>query len=167
MNIQIEGIIPLGTSLDYESERTRKLGCWDGPSDLKPNINAWTTNDTTSSFQPNEDYCNFLIDIGFGKDCPKDVRNFWVKTIQSNYQGDDGRRRIRMAAINLSDRDGLHNRLSDVICPVMWLHVSSLSVIHLWEVANIKCRARQTSSTPFQMQKRRSSYSLTRRMLDW
>jgi len=119
---KIEGIIPLGTSLDYESERTRKLGCWDGPLELKSNINVWTTNDTTSSFKPSEDYCNFLIDIGFGKDCPKDVRDFWIQMIQSNYEGDDGRRRIRMAAINLSDRDGLHNRLSDVRCPVMWLH---------------------------------------------
>lgn len=27
-----------------------------------------------------------------------------------------------MAAINLSDRDGLHNRLPDVQCPVLWLH---------------------------------------------
>lgn len=25
---RIAGIIPLGTSMDYESERTRKLGCW-------------------------------------------------------------------------------------------------------------------------------------------
>ena len=31
-----------------------------------------------------------------------------------------------MAAINLRDRDGLHGRLFDVRCPVMWLHVSSL-----------------------------------------
>lgn len=28
---QILGIIPLGTSLDYESERTRSLGCWQAP----------------------------------------------------------------------------------------------------------------------------------------
>ena len=27
-----------------------------------------------------------------------------------------------MAAINLSERDGLHQRLSDVVCPVLWLH---------------------------------------------
>ena len=27
-----------------------------------------------------------------------------------------------MAAINLRDRDGLHSRLFDVRCPVMWLH---------------------------------------------
>ena len=39
---------------------------------------------------------------------------------------DDGRRRARMAAINLRERDGLHGRLFDVKCPVMWLHVSGL-----------------------------------------
>ena len=27
-----------------------------------------------------------------------------------------------MAAINLRDRDGLHSRLFDVRCPVLWLH---------------------------------------------
>ena len=27
-----------------------------------------------------------------------------------------------MAAINLRERDGLHGRLFDVKCPVMWLH---------------------------------------------
>lgn len=31
-----------------------------------------------------------------------------------------------MAAINLRERDGLHGRLFDVKCPVMWLHVSGL-----------------------------------------
>lgn len=118
----IEGIIPLGTSLDYESERTRKLGCWDGPGDLKGSIKEWTTSSITTEFEPDEPYCNFLIDIGFGKDCDKQTRDFWVKTIKSNYQGDDGRKRIRMAAINLSDRDGLLSRLPDMKCPVLWLH---------------------------------------------
>lgn len=27
-----------------------------------------------------------------------------------------------MATINLRDRDGLHGRLADVKCPVLWLH---------------------------------------------
>ncbi|KAK4903246.1 hypothetical protein LTR27_000174 [Elasticomyces elasticus] len=119
---KITGIIPLGTSMDYESERTRSLGCWNGPEDLQANIEAWTTNDKTDDFEPHEDYANFLIDIGFGKNCPKDARHFWVKEIKANYKGDDGRRRIRMAAINLAQRDGLHARLSDVRCPVLWLH---------------------------------------------
>ncbi|KAK5696331.1 hypothetical protein LTR17_024303 [Elasticomyces elasticus] len=119
---KITGIIPLGTSMDYESERTRSLGCWNGPEDLQANIEAWTTNDRTDDFEPHEDYANFLIDIGFGTDCPKEARDYWVKEIKANYKGDDGRRRIRMAAINLAQRDGLHARLSDVRCPVLWLH---------------------------------------------
>lgn len=122
---QIEGIIPLGTSLDYESERTRSLGCWDGAEACTGPINSWTTKEPTPNFEPDDDFCNFLIDLGFGKDCDSSIRDFWKKTIKSNYQGDEGRRRIRMAAINLRERDGLHGRLFDVRCPVMWLHVSS------------------------------------------
>ena len=119
---RIQGIIPLGTSLDYESPRTRELGCWDGAEACTGPINQWTTSNTTPDFEPDNDYCNFLIDIGFGKDCPQSTRDYWIKTIKSNYQGDDGRRRARMAAINLRERDGLHGRLFDVRCPVMWLH---------------------------------------------
>jgi len=119
---KIEGIIPLGTSMDYESERTRKLGCWDGIDACTGPINKWTTTQATPDFEPDSDYCNFLIDIGFGKNCDKSVRDFWIKTIKGNYQGDEGRRRARMAAINLRERDGLHGRLFDVRCPVLWLH---------------------------------------------
>ena len=110
--------------MDYESERTRKLGCWDGVAACTGPIDKWTTKSATPDFQPDLDYCDFLIDIGFGKNCPQETREFWRKTIQANYQGDDGRRRARMAAINLRERDGLHGRLFDVKCPVMWLHVS-------------------------------------------
>lgn len=124
---QIQGIIPLGTSMDFESERTRKLGCWDGVAACTGPIDQWTTTASTPDFHPDENFCNFLIDIGFGKNCGDETRTFWTKTIQSNYQGDEGRRRARMAAINLRERDGLHGRLFDVVCPVLWLHVS----IHL------------------------------------
>lgn len=119
---KIEGIIPLGTSMDYESERTRKLGCWDGIAACTGPIDKWTSTQSTPNFEPDDAYCNFLIDVGFGKNCDAAVRNLWVKTIKSNYQGDDGRRRARMAAINLRERDGLHGRLFDVKCPVLWLH---------------------------------------------
>ncbi|OQD72594.1 hypothetical protein PENDEC_c020G07121 [Penicillium decumbens] len=120
---KIAGIIPLGTSLDNESDRTRSLSCWDAPNLLTPDIEKWTTNEATPDFEPHTGFCDFLVDIGFGKDdCPADVREFWRKTIKSNYRGDEGRRRIRMASINLRDRDGLHARLFDVRCPVMWLH---------------------------------------------
>jgi hypothetical protein len=110
--------------MDFESERTRKLGCWDGAAACTGHIDKWTTTVPTPDFEPDTDFCDFLIDIGFGKNCPDEVRSYWQKMIKSNYQGDDGRRRARMAAINLRERDGLHGRLFDIKCPVMWLHVS-------------------------------------------
>ncbi|KAL9576580.1 MAG: hypothetical protein Q9212_006980 [Teloschistes hypoglaucus] len=142
---RVEGIIPLGTSLDYESDRTRSLGCWDGPSLLTSSIDNWTPKTPTPDFQPGDDFCNFLIDIGFGKDCDKGVRDFWVKTIKSNYGGDDGRRRARMAAINLRERDGLHGRLFDVKCPVMWLHGTDDAV---YSVANAEEEIKLFANSP-------------------
>ena len=130
---RIEGIIPLGTSMDFESERARKLGCWDGVAATTGSIDQWTTTKVTSDFEPDDGFCNFLIDIGFGKNCDDSVRDFWKKTIKSNYQGEDGRKRARMAAINLRERDGLHGRLFDIKCPIMWLHGSSDAV---YSVAN-------------------------------
>jgi len=99
----------------------------------------------TPDFQPDEAYCNFLIDIGFGKDCPAKARDKWVETIQGNYRGDEGRRRLRMAAINLRDRDGLHPRLFDVTCPVMWLHGTSDAV---YSVANAKEEIKMFVNSP-------------------
>ena len=63
-----------------------------------------------------------MVDIGFGKDCAAETRKQWVSLIKKNYQGDAGRKRFREAAINLRDRDGLHGRLYNVRCPVLWLH---------------------------------------------
>lgn len=142
---KIAGIIPLGTSLDYESERTRQLNCWDCPTLLTPLIEKWTTNEPTPDFEPDLEYCDYLIDIGFGKDCPQEVREFWRATIKENYRGDDGRRRIRMAAINLRDRDGLHGRLADVRCPVMWLHGTNDVV---YSVANAQEEIKKFVNSP-------------------
>ncbi|KAI9839577.1 MAG: hypothetical protein M1819_002203 [Sarea resinae] len=121
---KIEGIIPLGTSMDSESERTRKLGCWDireGTAILE----AVTTTKSTPDFEPADEYCNVLIQIGWGPQCDQGLKEFWTKTIKTNYQGDNGRKRLRMAAISLKERDGLHERLFDIRCPVMWLHGNS------------------------------------------
>jgi len=130
---KISGIVPLGTSLDFESEKTRELGCWNAPKDLTVNIDKWTSLKPVSDFEPGNDFSDFLIDIGFGKDCPQDVRDFWRNEIKANYVGEEGRKRIRMATINLRDRDGLHGRLSDVVCPVLWLHGTADAV---YSVAN-------------------------------
>ncbi|KAL9594926.1 MAG: hypothetical protein Q9219_006757 [cf. Caloplaca sp. 3 TL-2023] len=118
---KIQGIIPLGTSLDDESERTRSLGCWDCPTMLAGSINVFTSVTYTPDFEPFDMFCHQLIDVGWGKDCDPSIRDFWLRSIKTNWRGDDGRRRARMATINLSERDGLLSRLFDVRCPVLWL----------------------------------------------
>lgn len=119
---QIEGIIPLGTSMDFESPRTHELGCWDGRAVGDSLLEAWDLPfSPPEDFLPSEDYCNLNVDLGLGRDCDKATRDFWVKEIQENYRGDAGRRMLRMCAMNLKDRDGLHTRLRDVKCPVLWM----------------------------------------------
>lgn len=116
--------------MDSESERSRQLKCWDGPTIVAGFVNQWTSSKATPDFEPDNNYCDALIDIGFNE-CSSEQREFWRTTIKENYRGDDGRRRIRMAAINLAERGALHLRLSDVRCPVLWLHVcSSLYFVH-------------------------------------
>jgi hypothetical protein len=111
--------------MDFESERSRKLGCWHAPDLLSSSIEeAFSSDSPTPDFVPSRELLNFTIDSGFGKDCPDDVREFWLKEIAKNYRGDEGRKRIKMASINLRDRDGLHGRAEYVVCPVLWLHVS-------------------------------------------
>lgn len=121
--------------MDYESQRSHKLGCWDGYAAATPVIDALTTNEATPGFEPDDGYCTFLVESGFGASCSQATRDFWFKTVKANYQGDDGRKRLRMCGINLRDRDGLHGRLADVKCPVMWLHGTADAV---YSVANAK-----------------------------
>lgn len=86
----------------------------------------WTVKNPTPDFEPDTKYCDFLIDTGFN-DCSLQTREFWRNSIKANYQGDAGRKRIRMAAINLAEHDGLHLRLPEVGCPVLWMQVSALA----------------------------------------
>lgn len=44
---KIQGIIPIATSMDYESERTRNLGCWTGVDSCSGPSDQWTTTRTT------------------------------------------------------------------------------------------------------------------------
>jgi len=117
--VQVQGIIILGSSMDWESPRTVELGCWNVGPIGDALISAWTSKDATPDFELDDGYCNLNVDLGMGKE-----RDFWIKTIKESYLHDDGRRRARMVAINLRDRDGLHRRLFDIRCPVLWMHVS-------------------------------------------
>lgn len=49
---RIAGLMPLGTSPDAETERTRKLGCWDGAAACTGPIDEWTVKDPTPDFEP-------------------------------------------------------------------------------------------------------------------
>lgn len=106
--------------MDYESERSRRLGCWDGMAILTPFIEKWTRR-ASADFTPGPEYTKLLLDSGFGEDFPQEEREFWALELENNYKGDDGRQRLRVAMINLRDRDGLEARLRDVTCPVLWM----------------------------------------------
>jgi len=117
----IKGIIPLGTSLDYESAASRDLGCWIADDFCNPLIED-LAEEVGADWVPSDAYCDGLAESGLGLKVSDQARAFWAGKLKENYKGDEGRRRIRMCAINLRDRDGLHGRLDYVKCPVLWLH---------------------------------------------
>ncbi|MCF6746179.1 alpha/beta hydrolase [Blastococcus sp. KM273128] len=141
---RIKGIVPLGTSMDFESQRSRELGCWNGVEFCTPAIDALAQPVGDDWVIPTE-----LVDAtlaeGMGDDVPDDERAFWHKTHQQNYAGDDGRERLRTSSINLRDRDGLHARLDSVRCPVLWMHGTADRV---YSVANAEAEIGLFVSSP-------------------
>lgn len=117
----VQGVIVLGSSMDYESARSRELGCWDGIAFLSPAIDALAEPVGDGWVIPVE-LVDAVLAEGLGPDVDDETRTFWHATHQQNYTGDAGRRRLRTSSINLRDRDGLHGRLDEVRCPVLWLH---------------------------------------------
>ncbi|OIW25481.1 alpha/beta-hydrolase [Coniochaeta ligniaria NRRL 30616] len=117
---RVKGVIPIGSSMDSESVRSRELGCWDGPGACSGLLALAGDPAPAHDFEPGPDYNDFLMEIGFGKNVDKATKDFWAKTIRDNYRGDEGKRRICMAAVTLASRDGLRERLPYVRCPVLW-----------------------------------------------
>ena len=117
----VRGIIPLGTSMDFESPRSRELGCWDGIEFCTPAIDALAEPVAEDWVIPIE-LVDAVLKEGLGEDVPSEERSFWHATYQQNYTGDAGRKRVRISSINLRDRDGLHGRLDGVRCPVLRMH---------------------------------------------
>lgn len=123
----IKGIMPLGSSMDYESERSRELGCWDADAVCTPIIDMMSEPVADDWAIPTE-LVDAVVESGLGENVSDEVRAFWYPRHQATYAGDDGRRNMRLIAINLRDRDGLHGRLADIRCPVMWLQGTADSV---------------------------------------
>ncbi|MDQ4117305.1 MAG: alpha/beta hydrolase, partial [Actinomycetota bacterium] len=117
---RIKGIIPLGTSMDDESRRSRDLGCWDGVAFCTPAIDDLAASVDDDWVVPVE-FVDAVLQEGFGPDVSSEERAFWHAEHQRNYVGDAGRHRLRVSSINLRDRDGLHARLDGIRCPVLWM----------------------------------------------
>ncbi|MCB2003352.1 MAG: alpha/beta hydrolase [Rhodoferax sp.] len=128
----IKGIIPLGTSMDYESPQSQQLGCWNGYDFLTPSIEE-LARPVADDWQLATEFCDGVLQAGLGDTVSPQQRDFWRATMKKNYAGDAGRRRLRMCAINLRDRDGLYGRLDGVRCPVLWMHGTEDTV---YSVAN-------------------------------
>ncbi|KAI1648434.1 putative alpha/beta hydrolase [Daldinia loculata] len=120
---KILGLLPLGTSMDAETSESREKGCWDPVPFLQPFLEKWGS--PTPNFVVGDDWIQAVIGLGFGSAGTPQVLEFWTETLRRVYSGDEGRRKLRMAAICLADRDGLQLRIGDIKCPVHWLHGST------------------------------------------
>ncbi|KAG8168309.1 hypothetical protein KVR01_003998 [Diaporthe batatas] len=116
---RIQGLLVLGTSMDYESQESRLKGCWDPVTMLSPFLEKWSS--PVEDFVVDDVWCGMVGSVGFGDHGTPDKAAFWTNTLREVYRGDEGRRKAKMALLNLLTRDGLLLRLKDVKCPVHWL----------------------------------------------
>lgn len=121
---QIQGIVPIGTSMDGESEDARRKGSWDANAVCSPYLERWSSATPTPDFIIDEDWCRNVPALAHGDGSTPENLQFWFDTWRKLYTGDDGRKKARMAVQCLVERDGLLSKLPGVRCPVHWLHVS-------------------------------------------
>lgn len=117
---RILGIIPLGTSMDDESPESRANGAWDPKTQLMPFLDGWSA-PAAADFVVDDVWCGMVGSLGFSDAVPAATLEFWTATLKSVYRGDEGRRKLKGALVNLLSRDGLLLRLRDIRCPVYWL----------------------------------------------
>ncbi|KAM0202976.1 hypothetical protein ACHAPA_000595 [Fusarium lateritium] len=118
---KILGLLPLGTSMDCESAESREKGCWDPKTQLGPFYESWSSSTPTPDFVVDDVWRNLVASVGFGGNPSPETLSFWDETLKQVYRGDEGRKKLRIAVVNLFERDGLLLRLRDVKCPVYWL----------------------------------------------
>ncbi|KAJ5503225.1 hypothetical protein N7463_006099 [Penicillium fimorum] len=118
---RILGLMPLGTSMDYESLDSRSKGCWDPAANLTVFYEKWTSPSATPDFVVDDVWCGLVGGIGFGAAANETRSAFWTQTLKEVYKGDEGRKKVRMALNCLLERDGLLLRIGDIKCPVYWL----------------------------------------------
>lgn len=109
--------------MDSESTASRELGCWNGREATAGLVELSGDLSPKHDFEPGDSYSDFLMDIGYGKGVTEVLTKKWADTIRSVYSGDAGKRKICMAAVCISSRDGLQARLPHIRCPVLWMQV--------------------------------------------
>ena len=139
----VRGLIPLGTSMDRESPRSRDLGCWDGVGFNTPLIDELAEPVGADWVVPDE-VVDGVFNTAMGG-LTGEERRFWRAAYRANYAGDAGRHRLRISTVNLRDRDGLHGRLDEVRCPVLWLHGTADQV---YSVPNAQEEIRMFTRSP-------------------
>lgn len=105
--------------MDYESASSREMGAWNPKNDLAPFLEKWSV--PNPDFVVDEVWRGMVAGLGFSGTVSQDILSFWDQTVKEVYSGEEGRKKLRMATINLMERDGLIRRLADIRCPVYWL----------------------------------------------
>ncbi|KAK3906047.1 Dihydrolipoyllysine-residue acetyltransferase component of acetoin cleaving system [Staphylotrichum tortipilum] len=120
---RIQGLLLLGTSMDFESADSRSKGCWDPKTLLTPFYDNWCSPTPTPDFVVDDVWCGMVATLGFGAAGTAELVSFWTETVKTVYTGDEGRKKLKMALACLLDRDGLLRRVRDIVCPIRWLQV--------------------------------------------
>lgn len=110
--------------MDYESAESREQGAWEPNAIIGPFVEKWTSKTETPEFIIDDVWCGMVASLGFSGTVSAETLAFWKETLKRTYIGEEGRKKVRMASINLLSRDGLLLRLQDIQCPVYWLQVS-------------------------------------------
>ncbi|KAL7814374.1 Alpha/Beta hydrolase protein [Trichoderma gracile] len=118
---KIQGLMILGSSLDYESAASREKGCWDPATTLGPVVDSLFSTEPTPDFLIDEGLRESVVNIGFSGVITPEAADFWKATLNKVYSGDNGRKKLRGAFLNLLTRDGLLRRVQDIKCPVYWI----------------------------------------------
>ena len=116
-------MILLGTTLDNEAG-------WDAPAFLTPIIESLTSHEATPDFTIESEFCEVIFDTGLGEVCTDKEWEFWKAKFRECFSGDEGRRRLRMSCMSIRDRERLYDRVHQVRCPVLWLHVGISRLSH-------------------------------------
>jgi hypothetical protein len=87
--------------MDYESASSREMGAWNPKNDLAPFLEKWSV--PNPDFVVDEVWRGMVAGLGFSGTVSQDILSFWDKTVKDVYSGEEGRKKLRMATINLME----------------------------------------------------------------